>query len=216
MSAHKEQRSSKYKDLTGRQEQVYDFIRKYLKQHPYPPTVREIQKHLKIKSTSTVQYALDGLERAGYIFRSSNKMRAIELREEKKEPFDEVLFTPMVGRIAAGEPIFAEQNISDYYPLPSGVFSTAGKLFILEVQGDSMVNAGILNGDHVIIEQGKTAENGEIIAALIDDSATVKRYFKEKDHIRLQPENDTMKPIIINGELRILGKVIGLFRNRIH
>ena len=121
MSAHKEKKSSKYMDLTCRQEQVYDFICKYLKQHPYPPTVREIQKHLKIKSTSTVQYALDGLEKAGYIFRSGNKMRAIELREEKQDPFDEVLFTPMVGRIAAGEPIFADQNISDYYPLPSGV-----------------------------------------------------------------------------------------------
>lgn len=216
MSAHKEQKSSKYTDLTCRQEQVYDFICKYLKQHPYPPTVREIQKHLKIKSTSTVQYALDGLEKAGYIFRSGNKMRAIELREEKQDPFDEVLFTPMVGRIAAGEPIFADQNISDYYPLPSGVYSARGELFILEIRGESMIGAGIFDGDYVIVEQCDTAENGEIIAALIDDSATVKRYFKEEGYIRLQPENETMEPIIVTGDLRILGKVVGLFRNQIH
>ncbi|MGM9568300.1 MAG: transcriptional repressor LexA [Clostridia bacterium] len=216
MSAHKEQRSNKYTDLTCRQEQVFDYICKYLKQHPYPPTVREIQKQLRIKSTSTVQYALDGLEKAGYIFRSGKKMRAIEIREKESSYSDNVILTPIVGSIAAGEPIFADQNISEYVPLPSGVYSTTNKLFILEVRGDSMINAGILNGDYVIIEQGEAAENGEIIAALIDDSATVKRYFKEENHIRLQPENDTMKPIIITGELRILGKVVGLFRNQIH
>lgn len=216
MSAHKEQRSAKYTDLTCRQEQVYDFICKYLKQHPYPPTVREIQKQLRIKSTSTVQYALNGLEKAGYIFRSGKKMRAIELREKEETYGNDVILTPVVGSIAAGEPIFADQNISEYYPLPSGVYSTANRLFILEVKGDSMINAGILNGDYVIVEQCNSAENGEIIAALIDDSATVKRYYKEEEHIRLQPENDTMQPIIVTGDLRILGKLVGLFRNQIH
>lgn len=216
MSAHKEQRSSKYSDLTYRQEQVFDYICKYLKQHPYPPTVREIQKQLKIKSTSTVQYALDALEKAGYILRSGKKMRAIEIREKYETDYDDVLLTPMVGSIAAGEPIFAEQNISNYYPLPASIFSSKRELFILEVRGESMIGAGIFDGDYVIIEQGNTAENGEIIAALIDDSATVKRYFKENGYIRLQPENDTMNPIIINDDIRILGKVIGLFRNHIN
>lgn len=213
----KEQRSEKYTDLSCRQEQVYDFICIYLKEHPYPPTVREIQKQLKIKSTSTVQYALDALEKAGYIFRSGKKKRAIEVRDsETPLNADSVIFTPVVGDIAAGEPIFADQHISEYYPLPSGIYPTANPLFILEVHGDSMINAGILNGDHVVIEQCDTAKNGEIIAALIDDSATVKRYFKEKDGIRLQPENDALEPIRVIGDIRILGKVIGLYRNQIH
>lgn len=216
MSAHKEQRSSKYSDLTYRQEQVFDYICKFLKQHPYPPTVREIQKQLKIKSTSTVQYALDALEKAGYILRSGKKMRAIEIREKYETDYDDVLLTPMVGRIAAGEPIFADQNISNYYPLPASIFSSKRELFILEVRGESMIGAGIFDGDYVIIEQCNTAENGEIIAALIDDSATVKRYFRENGYIRLQPENDTMKPMIIKDDIRILGKVVGLFRNHIN
>lgn len=216
MSAHKEQRSSKYSDLTYRQEQVFDYICKFLKQHPYPPTVREIQKQLKIKSTSTVQYALDALEKAGYILRSGKKMRAIEIREKYETDYDDVLLTPMVGSIAAGEPIFADQNISNYYPLPASIFSSKRELFILEVRGESMIGAGIFDGDYVIIEQCNTAENGEIIAALIDDSATVKRYFKENGYIRLQPENETMKPMIIKDDIRILGKVVGLFRNHIN
>lgn len=125
MSAHKEQRSTKYPELTYRQEQVYDFICKYLKQHPYPPTVREIQKQLKVKSTSTVQYALDGLQKAGFILKNGKKMRAIEISGEKDEiNSNNIVLTPVVGSIAAGEPIFADQNISEYYPLPSGVYSS--------------------------------------------------------------------------------------------
>lgn len=217
MSAHKEQRSTKYPELTYRQEQVYDFICKYLKQHPYPPTVREIQKQLKVKSTSTVQYALDGLQKAGFILKNGKKMRAIEISGEKDEiNSNNIVLTPVVGSIAAGEPIFADQNISEYYPLPSGVYSSRGKLFILEIRGESMIDAGILNGDYVIVEQCDTAANGEIIAALIEDSATVKRYYQEDGHIRLQPENAAMEPIIVTEDIRILGKVVGLYRNHIN
>ena len=209
-------KSEKYQDLTVRQELIYDFICKYVKQHPYPPTVRDIQKSLKIKSTSTVQYALDALQQAGYIQKSDGKMRSIEVSSLEQSDVDKnVLMTPIVGSIAAGEPILADQNISDYYPLPSGIYNTSNELFILEVKGNSMIDAGIFNGDYVVIEQCSNAENGEIIAALVDDSATVKRFYHESDHIRLQPENKEMEPIIVREEVSILGRVVGLFRNHI-
>lgn len=210
-------KSEKYLDLTARQEMIYDFICKYIKQHPYPPTVRDIQKSLKIKSTSTVQYALDALQQAGYIQKSDGKMRSIEVSSLEQSDIDKnVLMTPIVGSIAAGEPILADQNISDYYPLPSGIYNTSNELFILEVKGNSMIDAGIFNGDYVVIEQCSNAENGEIIAALVDDSATVKRFYREADYVRLQPENKEMEPIIVKEGLLILGRVVGLFRNNIH
>ena len=210
-------KSEKYPDLTVRQELIYDFICKYLKQHPYPPTVRDIQKSLKIKSTSTVQYALDALQHAGYIQKSDGKMRSIEISAPEENNLDaKVLMTPIVGSIAAGEPILADQNISDYYPLPSGIYNTSNDLFILEVKGCSMIDVGIFDGDYVVVEQCSDAKNGEIIAALVEDSATVKRFYREDDHIRLQPENKEMDPIIVKDGILILGKVVGLFRNHIH
>ncbi|HMM05520.1 MAG TPA: transcriptional repressor LexA [Clostridiales bacterium] len=211
MAAPREPRSSKYPNLTVRQELVYDYIIAYCKDHPYPPTVREIQRYLKVKSTSTVHYALNGLAAAGYIVRNGGKMRTIEIID--KDHFAQNVFmAPVIGSIAAGEPILAEENIREYYPLPSSVSTSSDSVFILDVKGESMINAGILNGDYVIVEQRDTAENGEIVAALLDDSATVKRFFREADHIRLQPENDQMEPIIVKEDIRILGKIIGLIR----
>lgn len=211
MAARREPKSSKYPDLTVRQGLVYDFILDYCKDHPYPPTVREIQRFLKVKSTSTVHYALNGLTVAGYIVRNGGKMRTIEIVDQDHFPPD-VFMAPVIGSIAAGEPILAEENISDYYPLPASFSTSAGSVFVLDVKGQSMINAGILDGDYVIVEQRDTAENGEIVAALLDDSATIKRFYKEDDHIRLQPENDHMEPIIVEDDIRILGKVVGLFR----
>lgn len=217
MPTSKDQNSSKYKELTLRQELIYDFICKYMEHHPYPPTVREIQNSLKIKSTSTVQYALNALEEHGFIFRNGRKMRTIEIREKNERVNnDQVTMTPIVGSIAAGEPIFADENISEYYPLPSGVYNSERNHFILEIRGNSMIDVGIFNGDYVIVEQCDSANNGEIIAALIDDCATVKRFYKENDVIRLQPENKEMEPIIIKDDIRILGKIVGLFRNNIN
>lgn len=217
MAAPREPRSSKYPALTVRQELVYDFIIEYCKVHPYPPTVREIQRFLKVKSTSTVHYALNGLAAAGFIAKNGGKMRTIEVLDQfdplDKTDFDrDVFLAPVIGSIAAGEPILAEENISDYYPLPASFSTSAGSIFILKVKGESMIKAGILNGDYVIVEQRDTAENGEIAVVLIDDSATIKRFFKENGHIRLQPENDLMEPIIVEDDIRILGKVVGLYR----
>jgi repressor LexA len=164
-----------------------------------------------VKSTSTVHYALNGLISAGFVSKNGGKMRTIEI-VDKHDFKPDIFMAPVIGSIAAGEPILAEENISDYYPLPAS-FSTSSKhIFILKVQGESMINAGILNDDYVIVEQRDTAENGEIVAALIDDSATIKRFFKENGHIRLQPENDQMKPIIIEDDIRVLGKIVGLYR----
>ena len=216
MANRKEEISEKYSLLTIRQELIYDFICKYLDQHPYPPTVREIQNSLKIKSTSTVQYALNALEKHGYIIRTDGKMRSIEIPQTKNNSsVTNIMMTPIVGSVAAGEPIFADENITDYYPLPSGTYTSSKKHFILEVRGNSMIDAGILDGDFVIVEQCNVADDGEIVAALIDDSATIKRFFKENDHIRLQPENKEMEPIIVKGELIVLGKVVGLYRTNI-
>lgn len=217
MAKVKLKKSNKYSELTERQELIYDFICKYINEHPYPPTVREIQRHLKIKSTSTVQYDLDALHKTGYIIKSDGKMRSIEIKDSNNEyNFDNVMMAPVVGSIAAGEPILADQHISDYIPLPSGSYSSADEIFVLEVKGTSMIDVGILDGDYVIVKQCEEASNGEIIAALIDDSATVKRFYRESDHIRLQPENKEMEPIIVKEDIRILGKVVGLYRNRIH
>ena len=211
MAARREPRSTKYSELTERQERVYDFIVDYVKEHPYPPTVREIQRFLKVKSTSTVHYALNGLYAAGFISKSGGKMRAIELLNQ--EDFSgQVLMAPVIGSIAAGEPILAEQNISDYYPLPASMATSSSRFFILKVQGQSMIKAGILDNDYVVVEQRETAANGEIVAVLLEDNATVKRFYQEDGYIRLQPENDDMEPILVRGDIRILGKVVGLIR----
>jgi repressor LexA len=197
-------------ELTGKQQEILEFIRKEIASKGYPPSVREISSAVGLKSTSTVHGHLERLEKKGIIRRDPTKPRAIEILDE----FDnqkEIINLPIIGSVAAGQPILAVENIEDKFPVPADYFSSNKEMFMLEVKGDSMVDCGILNGDYLIIEQQSVAENGDIVVALIEDSATVKRFYKEKDHIRLQPENKNMEPIIVN-ECKILGKAVGLFR----
>jgi repressor LexA len=197
-------------ELTGKQQEILEFIRKEIASKGYPPSVREICSAVGLKSTSTVHGHLERLEKKGIIRRDPTKPRAIEILDE----FDnqkEIINLPIIGSVAAGQPILAVENIEDKFPVPADYFSSNKEMFMLEVKGDSMVDCGILNGDYLIIEQQSVAENGDIVVALIEDSATVKRFYKEKDHIRLQPENKNMEPIIVN-ECKILGKAVGLFR----
>ena len=193
------------------------FIAEFIKTHSYPPTVREICVGVGVSSSATAQYYLDRLEKLGKIKRSSLKNRAIELIEEKTskaleiEEFD-VELIPLIGKVTAGVPILAVENVEGNIPLPRTMFRKSGEeLFALSVSGDSMVNAGILNGDKIVVRKQSTATNGDIVVALIEDSATVKRFYKEKDIFRLQPENDYMKPIFVK-EVEIIGIVVGLIR----
>ncbi len=177
----------------------------------YPPTVREICETVNLKSTSSVHSHLETLEKNGYIRRDPTKPRAIEICDDSFQMVrTEMVSLPVIGNVAAGQPILAEENIEEYFPVPADLVPR-GESFILNVRGDSMINAGILNGDRVFVNQCSTANNGDIVVALIEDSATVKRYYREKDHIRLQPENDTMDPIIVPN-CEILGKVFGIYR----
>lgn len=191
------------------------FIKDFSKKHHYPPTVREICAGVGVTSSATAQYYLNKLEEMGRIKRASTKNRAIEVVENSVEPeLDEadIEYIPVVGKVAAGIPILATENIEERLPMPKTMFKKSGEdLFALNVSGDSMINAGILNGDKIIVRKQNTAENGDIVVALIDDSATVKRYYKEKDIFRLQPENDFMNPIFVN-DLEIVGIVVGLIR----
>ncbi len=203
-----------YEDLSQKQIDILLFIKNHIKFKGYPPAIREICDNLNIKSTSTVHGHILKLEKKGYIRRDPLKNRAIELIDNeydemnnKKETFD----VPIVGKVTAGEPILAIENIEDTYPLPIEL-SNKGNLFILNVQGESMIEAGILDGDRIIVRQQSTANNGEIVVAMIDESATVKTYFKRDDHVELRPENSTMYPIIVQ-DVEILGKVIGLYRD---
>ncbi len=202
-----------YENLSDKQIKILEFMKNYIKYKGYPPAIREICNELNISSTSTVHSHIVKLENKGYIKRDPLKNRAIEIidldydEDIKKETFD----VPIIGKVTAGEPIFAIENIEDTYPLPIEL-STKGNLFILNVQGESMIEAGILDGDRIIVRQQKTANNGDIVVAMIDESATVKRYYKMSDHVELRPENSTMFPIIVR-EVEILGKVIGLYRN---
>lgn len=207
-----------YLDLTNKQIMILEFIKDQLTQKGYPPSVREICAAVDLKSTSTVHSHLNKLEKLGYIRRDATKPRAIEvLNSNKGEDANglnqEVLHLPVIGQITAGEPIFAEQNIEEYIPLPAN-FVIGSDNFILKVKGESMINAGILDGDYVIVDKANTAYNSQIVVALVgEDSATVKRFFREENHIRLQPENDFMDPIILNpSEVSILGHVKGVFR----
>ncbi len=204
---------SKYEGLNLKQAMIFDYIKDYYETHHYPPTVREIGDALNISSTSTVYNQLENLRRAGYISKANNRMRAIEILKSGEEvPEKEITMAPIIGKIAAGTPILAMENITDYYPLPLDYFPTQNTLFILKVEGNSMADIGILNGDLVILEKRDYAENGDIVAALVDnEEATVKRYFNEGDRIRLQPENASMGPMYFKS-VKILGKVIGLFR----
>ncbi|NLG80834.1 MAG: transcriptional repressor LexA [Firmicutes bacterium] len=200
--------------ISHRQQQILDFITKQTELHGYPPSVREIGQAVGLKSTSTVHGHLSQLEKKGYIRRDPTKPRAIEVLPTSGSMRRGAAYAvPVVGRVTAGQPILAVQNIEDYFPLPKD-FGEQGSLFMLKVRGDSMIEAGILNDDLVIVRQQDTADNGDIVVALIDDEATVKRFFKEAGRIRLQPENRFMDPIIVR-DVAILGKVVGLVR-RIH
>ena len=204
----------KSKGISRRQEQILHYIRQETETQGYPPSVREIGRAVGLKSTSTVHGHLSQLERKGYIRRDSSKPRAIEvLPAAGVLPRSASVTVPLVGRVTAGLPVLAVENIEDYFPLPKD-FGEPGTLFMLRVTGDSMIEVGILDGDYVIVRQQENAENGEIVVALIEDEATIKRFFKEKDKIRLQPENSFMEPIIVD-DVSVLGRVTGVVR-RIH
>jgi len=198
------------KDLSLRQKQILHFIKEEVMKKGYPPSVREIGAAMGLTSSSTVHGHLKRLEAKGLIRRDPSKPRAIELLDGPGHPDRRVRDIPLVGKVTAGQPILAEQNIEEYVPLPEEL-TGEGEVFLLKVQGDSMIGAGILDGDYVLVQQQPTAQNGDIVVALLEDEATVKRFFKEKDHIRLQPENPHYEPIRAD-YVRILGKVIGLYR----
>ena len=199
------------KGLTKRQREILGYVMDSMQERGYPPSVREIGAALGLTSSSTVHSHLAALEKKGFIHRDPSKPRAIEiLKDGASQPPKRVVNVPILGRIAAGQPIFAEENIEDVFPLPRD-FVREDAAFILRVRGDSMIGAGIHDGDYLVIRQQATANNGEIVAALIGDEATVKRFYRERDHIRLQPENSAMSPIIAN-DVTVLGKAVALVR----
>ena len=197
--------------LTAKQQQILDYIKDEILKKGYPPTVREICETVGLKSTSSVHAHLSTLERNGYIRRDPTKPRAIEICDDSFQVVrTEMTSLPEVGDVAAGIPILAQENIVSYFPVPSEIVPS-GESFVLRVRGESMINAGILDGDRIFVNSCNSCNNGDIVVALVDDSATVKTFYKEKDHIRLQPENDSMDPIIVK-DCTILGKVFGVFR----
>ncbi|GAA0611808.1 transcriptional repressor LexA [Virgibacillus siamensis] len=202
--------------LSKRQQAILDYIKEQVKEKGYPPSVREIAVAVGLASSSTVHGHLARLESKGFIRRDPTKPRAIEvldLSEEMNIPQEEARYAPVIGKVTAGLPITAVENIEEFVPLPSSSAGPDDNLFVLVIEGESMIEAGILNGDMVIVKQQNTAQNGDIVVAMTEeDEATVKRFFKEKNHIRLQPENATMDPLIYQN-VTILGKVIGLYRN---
>ncbi|WP_181348582.1 transcriptional repressor LexA [Thalassobacillus sp. CUG 92003] len=201
--------------LSKRQQEILEFIKEQVLLKGYPPSVREIGEFVGLASSSTVHGHLARLEKKGYIRRDPTKPRAIEvleLEEADSIPKTEAAYAPVIGKVTAGIPITAVENIEEYVPLPDTMAGTDENMFVLVIQGDSMIEAGILNGDMVIVRQQNTAQNGDIVVAMTEnEEATVKRFFKEKNHIRLQPENSTMDPILLN-DVYILGKVTGLYR----
>ncbi|RHH69492.1 MULTISPECIES: transcriptional repressor LexA [Vagococcus] len=201
---------------SSRQLDVLKYIHEQVEEKGYPPTVREIGTAVNLSSTSTVHGHLSRLEKKGLISRDPTKPRAIELTSEGLKMIGiNSPFIPMLGVVTAGEPILAVEEASDFFPLPPDLKYEENSLFMLTIRGDSMINAGIFDGDHVIVRKQSSAINGEIVIAMTDENeATCKRFFKEKNHIRLQPENDTMEPIILSN-VSILGKVVGLYRNHI-
>lgn len=197
--------------ISAKQSEILEYIKEQILTKGYPPAVREICNAVNLKSTSSVHSHLETLEKNGYIRRDPTKPRAIEIVDDNFNlTRKEMRNIPIVGTVAAGQPIFAEENISGYFPLLADELP-AGDLFILNVRGESMINIGIYDGDKVIVRQSPTAKNGDIVVALVEDSATVKTYYKEEGRYRLQPENDTMEPIYVD-EVIILGIVVGLFR----
>lgn len=200
-----------YGKITAKQQEILEYIKDEILKKGYPPAVREICEAVNLKSTSSVHSHLESLEKNGYIRRDPTKPRAIEICDDSFQMMrTEMVSLPVVGQVAAGQPILAEENIENYFPIPAE-YIPSGESYILHVKGDSMINIGILNGDQILVNTCKTARNGDIVVALIDDSATVKTFYKEDGHIRLQPENDTMDPIIID-DCQILGRVFGVFR----
>lgn len=204
------------KNNDTKQLEILRYIYDTVERRGFPPTVREICAAVKLSSTSTVHGHLARLERKGLLIKDATKPRALEITDEgKKELGIKPKKIPVVGVVTAGQPILAVQDIDEYFPLPPDLENDAGELFMLKVHGESMINAGILNGDSVIVRKQNTANNSEIVVAMTDENeATVKRFYKENDHYRLQPENDTMAPIILS-KVSILGKVVGLYRNNI-
>ena len=200
-------------NLSPRQKAILEFIKTEIRLKGYPPAVREIGEAVGLSSSSTVHGHLNQLEEKGYIRRDPTKPRAIEVLDGQQVIKKEMIYVPIVGKVTAGEPILAVENIEDSFPLPMD-FVRNENVFILSVRGDSMIEAGILDGDYVLIRQQSDAKNGDIVVALIEDEATVKTFYKEKDHFRLQPENPYLEPILVK-EVTILGKVIGVFR-RLH
>ena len=200
-----------YGKISSKQEEILNFLKEEILNKGYPPSVREICDAVKLKSTSSVFVHLETLEKNGYIRRDPSKSRTIEILDESFNlTRREVVSVPVVGQISAGSPILAVQNIESYFPVPAE-FMPKDECFMLKVKGDSMINAGIFDRDTILVRKCNTAANGDIVVALIDESATVKTYYMEKDHIRLQPENDSLEPIIVK-DCTILGKVFGVFR----
>ena len=203
-----------YGKITPKQQEILEFIKESILNRGYPPAVREICEAVHLKSTSSVHSHLETTEKNGYIRRDPTKPRAIEIIDDNFNlTRRELVNVPIVGTVTAGEPILAVENIEGYFPI-SPEFLKNKQTFMLKVKGESMINAGIFSGDYILVEETPTASDGEIIVALVEDSVTVKRFYKEEDHFRLQPENDAMEPILVpkNTPFSIVGKVIGLFR----
>lgn len=200
-----------YGKISAKQQEILDYIKEEILKRGYPPAVREICEAVNLRSTSSVHSHLETLEKNGYIRRDPTKPRAIEICDDNFQMVrTEMVSLPVVGQVAAGTPILAEENIDSYFPVPAELVPQ-GESFVLKVKGDSMINVGIFSGDQIFVNACNTAHNGDTVVALIDDSATVKTFYKEDGHIRLQPENDTMNPIIVD-DCQILGKVFGVFR----
>jgi repressor LexA len=197
-------------NLTNRQQEIFDFVKRYVSEHGYPPTVRDIGKAIGLTSSSTVHAHLANLEKLGVLKRDPTKPRALEVLVNKARGAVAPGGLPLVGQVAAGSPVLAEENIEEYVPVPEIAGGDQGE-FVLEVKGDSMINAGILEGDHVIVRKQDTAENGEIVVALVGEEATVKRFFREEQYVRLQPENEAVEPILTR-DVRLLGRVVGVCR----
>ena len=197
--------------ITDKQREILEYIKEMILKKGYPPAVREICEAVHLKSTSSVHSHLESLEKNGYIRRDPTKPRTIEILDDDFAlTRRELVNVPVIGTVAAGTPILAEQNIEDYLPIPAEILPNK-EVFMLKVKGNSMIDAGIYNGDKLIVAKQPNAENGDKVVALVDDSATVKTFYKENGHFRLQPENSSMDPIILD-QVEILGKVIGLFR----
>jgi repressor LexA len=196
--------------LTKRQQEIFDYVKRHVGEHGYPPTVRDIGKAIGLTSSSTVHAHLANLEKLGVLRRDPTKPRAIEVLVGKAKAVVARDGLPVVGQVAAGRPVLAEENIDEYVPVPGIAGGDEGE-FVLKVKGDSMKDAGILEGDHVIVRRQDTAANGEIVVALVEDEATVKRFFREQDHVRLQPENAALEPILTR-DVQLLGRVVGVCR----